>query len=115
MNPWSFILNLLLSAGAVAIAAYLLPGVRVDSPATAVLVAVVLGLLNAFIKPVLLLLTLPINIMTLGLFTFVIIAAVVMLTSAIVPGFQVDSFWSALGFALILAIVGSLLGHFKSK
>jgi putative membrane protein len=114
MNVFSFIINLILSTVAVAAAAYLLPGVRVDSLTTAVLVAVVLGLLNAFLEPVLLLLTLPVNIATLGLFTFVVIAGLVMLTAAIVPGFQVDNFWWALAFALILSVISAVLSVFKA-
>lgn len=115
MNPISFIINLLLSAAAVAGAAYLLPGVHVDSLTTALIVAVVLGLLNAVLEPILLLLTLPVNIMTLGLFTFVIISGLVMLTAAVVPGFQVDGFWNALAFALILAVLSALISSFRPK
>lgn len=113
MNPIAFIVNLLLSAVAVAVSAYLLPGVRVDTFITAVWVALVLGLLNAFVKPALLFLTLPINILTLGLFTFVIMALVVMLAAAVIPGFKVDNFWWSLAFALVLAIISSLLDYFK--
>jgi putative membrane protein len=115
MNIVSFAINLILSTAAVAVAAYLLPGVHVDTLTTALLVAVVLGLLNAFLEPVLLLLTLPVNLMTLGLFTFVVIAAMVLLTAAVVPGFRVDGFWWALAFALILSVVSSILGMFKPK
>lgn len=66
-----------------------------------------LGLVNAVLGPVLMFLTLPINVLTLGLFTFVIIGALVMLTAAIVPGFRVASFWWALGFAFVLAVINS--------
>jgi len=115
MNPIKFIINLLISGAAVAGAAYLLPGVHVDTLQTALIVAVVLGILNAVLEPVLLLLTLPINIMTLGLFTFVVITGIVMLTAAIVPGFTVDDFWWALAFALILAVINALLSSFRPR
>lgn len=101
--------NLLVSGLAVFVSAYVLPGVHVDSFVTATIVAVVLGIVNAVLKPILLLLTLPINILTLGLFTFVINAVLVLLVSAVVPGFTVASFWWALGFSLVLSIVNSFL------
>ena len=83
------ILNIILSTIAVFVTAHILPGVRVEGWGTALAVAVVLAIVNAFIRPLLLILTLPLNILTLGLFTFVIIALMVMLVSAIVPGFHV--------------------------
>lgn len=108
------IVNLLVSGIAVIITAMLLPGVHVNNFITAVIVAVVLGILNAFIKPLFLLLTLPINILTLGLFTFVINALLVMLAGLIVPGFVVESFWWALLFSLVLSLINSFL-HSLSK
>lgn len=101
------ILNILVSAVAVLVTGRLLSGVSIDGFGTAVVVAIVLGLVNAVLGPVLMFLTLPINVLTLGLFTFVIIGALVMLTAAIVPGFRVASFWWALGFAFVLALVNS--------
>ena len=103
------IINILVSAMAVLVSGRLLSGVTIDGFGTAVAVAVVLGLVNAVLGPVLLILTLPINILTLGLFTFVIMAGLVMLVAAMVPGFKVASFWWAMGFALVLAIVNSAL------
>ncbi|MBP7057557.1 phage holin family protein [Candidatus Gracilibacteria bacterium] len=99
------LLHLITATLAVAISAYLLPGVSIASPITALVAAVVLGILNALLRPLLLLLTLPVNILTLGLFTFVINAFVVMLASQIVPGFVVASFGWALLFSLILSVV----------
>lgn len=101
--------HVLLSAIAVFAAARILPGVHVANFATAVVVAVVLGLVNATLRPVMLLLTLPINIITLGLLTFVIIGAMVLLVSAIVPGFQVDGFFWSLAFAGVLAVFNAFL------
>lgn len=103
------ILSLLLSTLAVLVTTYLLPGTHVSSFFTALVVAIVIGIVNSFILPLLLLLTLPINILTLGLFTFVIIGLLVMAVSAIVPGFTVDGFWWALAFAFVLFIVNSFL------
>ncbi len=99
------IIKLLLSALAVGIAAYLLPGVSVDGFVTAVIVVVVLAVVNTFIKPIITILTLPINILTLGLFSLVITALMVILTDYVVPGFQVAGFWSALFFGLLFALI----------
>lgn len=103
------ILTVLLSTIAVFVTAHILPGVRIEGWATALAVAIVLAIVNAFIRPLLLILTLPLNILTLGLFTFVIIGCLVMLVSAIVPGFHVDGFWWALAFALVLAVINGFL------
>lgn len=103
------IVSLVISAVAVILTAYLLPGVTVSGFLPALLVAIVLGFLNAFVKPILILLTLPINIVTIGLFTFVINALIILLVSQIVPGFRVDGFWWALLFSVILSIVNGLL------
>jgi putative membrane protein len=72
--------------------------------------ALILGLINAFIRPVLILLTLPLNILTLGLFTLVINALLILLAAAIVPGFSVQGFWWALLFGLVLAVISYALG-----
>jgi putative membrane protein len=109
------LVHVLISSLAVFVAAKLLPGVSVASFGTAVAVAVVLGLINATLRPLLLLLTLPLNLLTLGLFTFVIIGGLVQLTSALVPGFHVASFWWALAFALTLSILNSFLHGLESR
>lgn len=105
------ILNWLLSALTILASAYLLPGVHVESFTAALVAAVVLGIMNAVIKPILLVLTLPITILTLGLFTFVINAFVILLAARIVPGFSVDGFGWALVFSVILSCVGSFVHH----
>lgn len=104
-----FIVHWLIYTLAILITAYLLPGVTLTGFAAALITALVLGLINAFIKPILIILTLPINILTLGLFTFVINALLILLVSAIVPGFIVTGFWPALGFSIVLAIIASAL------
>jgi putative membrane protein len=98
-----------LSTIAVIIAAYLLPGVVVTNLLSALLVAVVLGLLNTFIRPILIVLTLPINIVTLGLFTFIINALIILVASGITPGFHVGNFWWALLFSVVLSILNGIL------
>jgi putative membrane protein len=91
------------------VTAYILPGVIVQGVGTAVVLAIVLGVLNFFLKPILILFTLPINILTFGLFTFIINAFLILLASNIVPGFYVNNFGWALLFAVILSIVFSFL------
>jgi putative membrane protein len=111
------IIRWILSALAIIITAYLLPkeAIFVESFFVALVVAVVLGFLNSIIRPILVILTLPIQILTLGLFTFIINAGLVMLTSGIVSGFHVKSFWWALIFSLVLSLVGAAINHFEPK
>ena len=89
--------------------AYLLPGIHVPDFLTALMVALGLGIINAILRPILLILTLPINFMTLGLFTFVINALMVMLAAQVVPGFAVDNFWWAVLFSLVVSVINGLL------
>lgn len=97
-------------------AAYLLPGVHVLDFVTALVIAVVLGVINVILRPILVLLTLPITILTLGLFLLVINALLIMLTTYIVPEFRVDSFWWALLFGVIVAIFNAFVSLlFRSK
>jgi len=109
------LINWVVSALAILITAYLLPGVTLDGFVAALIVAVVLGAINAFVRPILVVLTLPITIMTLGLFVLVINALLVLLASSIVPGFAVASFWWALAFGIVLAIVSAVLESFEKK
>jgi putative membrane protein len=90
-------------------AAYFIQGIYVRSFAAAFFAAAVLGVLNALVKPVLILLTLPINILTLGLFTFIINAVLLELTAALIPGFHLQGFWPAVLGALVISIVNWLL------
>ncbi len=94
----------------VLISAYLLPGVQVTGFFAAFVTAVVIALLNLVVRPILLLLTLPINIVTLGLFTLVINAAIIMLASAIVPGFKVTGWGWAILFSLVLTLLSLVFG-----
>ena len=105
----NLLINWIISALTIIVTAYLLPGVTVGGFTTALVVAVVLGAINIFIKPILIILTLPINILSLGLFTFVINAVIIILVSKIVPGFKVDGFISALLFSIILSVINAVL------
>lgn len=107
-------IHLVVSALAVIITSFLLPGVHVGI-LSAFLAALVLGLLNTFVKPLMIVFTLPVNVLTLGLFTFVINALIILLASAIVPGFKVRGFWWALLFSLILSVVNSFLTKYLIK
>jgi len=102
------LLRLLVTAGLVLLIANFLPGVHVASFTTAIIVAIVLGLLNLFIKPILVILTLPVTVITLGLFLLVINAIIILLCTNIVGGFAVDTFWTALFFSIILSILQSI-------
>lgn len=99
----------LLSALSISVTAYILPGVHINDFFAALAAAFILGIINITIKPLLILLTLPITFITLGLFTFVINALMIMLSAQFVPGFGVDSFWWALLFSVILSILNYFL------
>lgn len=103
------IIHWIVSIIAILIAAYLIPGITVTLVG-AVVLAVVLGIINVFIKPVISLLTLPINIVTLGLFSLVINALIIMLVGMVVPGFTVAGFWPAFFFAIVLALTNAFFG-----
>ena len=95
--------------------AHVLSGIHIDTFWTAIVFAVVLAILNIFIKPLIILFTLPVTILTLGLFLFVINAIVVLLASRFVDGIRIDGFWWALLFSLILSIVTSVLDRELEK
>lgn len=104
-----------MSALAILITAYLLPGVHVSGFFTALVLAVVLGAINLTLRPILIFLTLPLTILTLGLFVLVINGALILLASYIVPGFIIANFWSAVLFGIVLAIVSFVLGKFEKE
>ena len=105
------LLRLLVYTCAVLITSWILRrGIHVENFATAIMVAIALAILNTFIRPVLVFLTIPVTIVTLGLFLLVINALIIMLIGRIVPGFMVEGFWWALLFSVILSIVAALFG-----
>lgn len=103
------ILRLLLNALAVVILSYVLPGVGVDSITTAIIVALVLSILNFVVKPILVILTLPITILTLGLFLLIINAIIILIAANFISGFYVSSIWWAIIFSLLLSFLQSIL------
>jgi putative membrane protein len=105
----NYLYKILISGVAVMFAAYVLPGVAIDGFVTALWVAVILSLLNGFVKPLLIILTIPVTVFTLGLFLVVINAAMILLTDYFISDFVVDNFWWALLFSIILSIVASIL------
>lgn len=100
--------NILASAAAALIAAYILPGVSISDVKTALLVALVLALLNTFVKPILVVLTIPVTVVTLGLFLLVINILIIKWTASIVDGFDVDGWFAALLFSLVVSLVNSV-------
>lgn len=108
MDLTDFIIRLILSAVAVFITAKLLTGVKVSSFGQSVLVAILLGIVNAVVKPILVFLTIPLTIITLGLFLLVINALMILLVDKILQGFAVKSFWWAFLFSIILSIINGI-------
>lgn len=104
-----FLFRILMTGIVVMLLAYFLPGVAVAGYLTAILVAVVLALLNLVVKPILVLFTLPVTILTLGLFLLVINAVIILLADAFIGGFEVAGFWYALLFSILLSIFQSVL------
>lgn len=96
------------------IASYLLEGIHISGFFSAFFAAAALGILNALFRPILLILTLPINVLTLGLFTFIINALMLKMASGIIPGFEVYGFWTAVIGSLIISVISWLLNSFIS-
>jgi putative membrane protein len=100
-----FLLRAAISALGLWVASQLLAGMHFESPSKLVLAAIVLGVVNAFVRPLAFILTLPLTVLTLGLFLLVLNAAMVALVAWIVPGFEITGFWTAVGAALIVSLV----------
>lgn len=107
--------KLIISALAVVITAWVLPGVSVEPWWWSVVIAIVLGFINTFVKPVVKLLALPVTLLTVGLFSFVINALMVLLCAWLVPAFEVDGFWPALLFSVVLGVVSWVLNMVLKK
>jgi putative membrane protein len=114
-----FFTKTIATAVAVLIVAYLLNGVKVDDSITALMVAAVLGLLNNFIKPILIILTIPFTILTLGLFLIVINVSIIYFVADIVPGFKIDGWFTAFIFgflvSLFTSVIESIIGRIPTK
>ena len=107
------ILRWAISAVAILVSAYLLPGIYVEGVVAALVLALVLGAINLFVRPILIILTLPLTILTLGLFVIVLNTVLIMVAGAIVPGVTISSFFSALLFGLVLAVIHSVFKSFE--
>lgn len=101
------IINLLISGFAVFVTAYFLPGIHIKDFLTAIIVSIVLGIFNTILKPILSILTFPLTFLTLGLFRFILNGLIILLVSAIVPGFTVNNIFWAIGFSLVLSLVNA--------
>lgn len=97
---------------AILLTAYLMDGIEVRGVGSAVAAAAILGVLNAFFRPILLILTLPVNVLTLGLFTFIINALLLMMASGVISGFVVRGFWTAVFGSFLISVVSWLLSSF---
>ncbi len=111
----NFIIRLLLNGLAIVLTAYLLPGVDVDGYGTAIVVALVLSIANVIVKPILILFTIPITVLTLGLFLLVINAVIILLVDYLVDGFTVNNFWWALLFSVIMSVFNSMIDDATKK
>jgi putative membrane protein len=106
------VLRWLVLTAAILAASYLIEGIRIAGFFSAFFAAAILGILNAFLRPILILLTLPVNVLTFGLFTFVINALLLLMVSGVIAGFEVRGFWTALLGSLVISIVSWLLNVF---
>lgn len=107
----NFLIRLIVNSLALTVAAWLIPGIRMsDDFADVLLVALVFGVLNALLKPILLILSLPLLILTLGLFAFVVNALLLLLTARLLDDFAVSGFWTAVLGSIVISIVTMLLG-----
>lgn len=109
-----FLVRVLINAAAIYVVALIVPGIEVDGFTTALGAGLVLGLVNAIVRPILIVLTLPVTLLTLGLFLLVLNGLCLWLTSLLVKGFQVHGFWSAVFGALLVSVVSWLLTAFVS-
>jgi putative membrane protein len=111
-----FLARLLLNGIAIIVAAWLIPGLELTGTVPALVAGALLGFVNAIVKPILIVLTLPITLVTLGLFLFVVNAICLGLTAVVVPGFRIDGFWAAVFGALVVSVVSWILsGVFATR
>ncbi len=107
-NKYGFLTKTIVLTLAIIIASYVLPGVHVQNIFIAIITAIVISLLNNFIRPILIVLTLPFTVITMGIFLLVINAVIILLTSKIIPQFHVDGFWTAFWFSLLITFLSYL-------
>jgi putative membrane protein len=109
------IIRWVILTAAITVASYLIKGIHVEGFFSALFAAAILGILNSFFRPILIIITLPLNILTLGLFTFIINAVLLKMVSGVIEGFEVYGFWSAVFGSLIISAVSWLLSSFISE
>lgn len=114
-NSRMILFNWLINALIIFVVAYILPGVHVESYLTALAIALIVGILNLLVKPLLVILTLPITLVTFGLFLIVINALLILLTDAILPGFTIDGFWWAVLYSLLVSLMNVILLRNKGE
>ncbi|HPA13557.1 MAG TPA: phage holin family protein [Bacteroidales bacterium] len=110
-----FLIRVILSSFSVIVAGWLLKGVHIEDYLTSILVAFVLAILNVILKPILVFLTIPITLITFGLFLLVINAVIALLASHIVPGFYLEGFWWAIAFSLIVSLLNAIINVENEK
>ena len=110
-----FIITWIITAVSLLITAHFVPGIKIDTVTAAAIGAIVLGLINAIVKPIMIILTLPLTILTLGLFLFVINALSFYLVAHLTPGFHISTFWAALLGSIVLSFVSSILSIFLGR
>lgn len=110
-NSGKVLTKILLGGVSVLIADFLLSGVSIDTWLTGFLLAAVIILINFTLKPIMIILTFPVTILTFGLFLLVINALVILIADYFIPGFSVDGFWWALGFAIVLSLINGVFGN----
>ncbi|MGB3590138.1 MAG: phage holin family protein [Nonlabens sp.] len=110
-----YVINLLINAVIIILLSYLLPGVETTGFVAAIIVALVISILNFIVKPILIVLTLPVTVLTLGLFLFVVNAIIILLADWLIGGFSVDGFWYALLFSICLSIARAITSSILEK
>ena len=104
----NLLIRWLINAAGLIIVSKIIRGIHIDSFVTALVAAAILGIINVILRPIIIILTLPLNILTLGLFTFIINGLMLYIAGSIVEGFYVNSFWASIGGALLLSVINSL-------
>jgi putative membrane protein len=107
---WKTSFQIMLTSLALLVGDYIMDSVSIDQNLTLIVSAIVIALLNRFVKPLLVLLTIPATLFTFGLFLLVINAAILLMASELVDGFKIASFWSAVGLSLVISLINALLG-----
>jgi len=109
------IMRWIILTAAITIASYIIKGIYIEGFFSALFAAAILGILNSFFRPILIIITLPLNILTLGLFTFIINAVLLKMASGVIGGFEIHGFWPAIFGSLIISAVSWLLSFFISE